>query len=182
MNIEYTLLISLFCQIFIFITFFYSFISKSKDIGSLTITISQLSIIPILHPKFISYSVISVEIFIVILLLGGRVLEGLVVALLSLIVFTTVLVLMIRKKSEFNCNCFGKNHTTSVSKTTIVRNIGFIIICIIGISVQIITQNNLHVIQPSFGINLLVTSLSLLSAMFWMHIEHFVELLFYGVN
>lgn len=126
--------VSTFCRIVIAFVFLISFAGKIRDVSGFELTVVNFGLLPQQLTMPAARAFLGLELAAVILLvIGGKAMAlGFLLALLLLTIFSVALVVLIHRKSEMSCNCFGQ----SVQKITyydVLRNALLAISSILGL-------------------------------------------------
>ena len=132
MNFDYGIHL---CRLVIVFLFAYSALAKSTDLNSFEQAIENFRILPHILTKPFAYGVVFVELTIVALLLFDQKFWfiGFLISVVMLLIFAVSIVLVLSRKIKTPCNCFGAS-TQDLKKYDVVRNLGFILISLIGLT------------------------------------------------
>ena len=129
--------LSEFARLFIVCVFGLSFIGKVRKVEGFELAISSFKILPSKLIKLAARSVLMVESTIIVLLISGGFwkLLGFVISICVLTLFTASLVIVLLRKEQATCSCFG-DKAQPVSFYDVARNIGLLAVCIVGLVVS----------------------------------------------
>jgi len=115
--------------------FFYSFASKLRDYAAFERSINNFQILPAYLERLAAIGFLLLELLIVVAaLLGGDWLYlSYSLTIILLVVFVYAIGSVLRRNIQTSCNCFGTNEQ-KVSSADIWRNIGIIVVALIGLS------------------------------------------------
>lgn len=124
----------LFCRILIALVFALSLVGKIRNVGAFQESIADFELLPAQASRAAAWIFLVGEALVVVLLLIGGVAlaAGFGLAILLLAVFSTALLLILRRKRQVVCNCFGRADQ-QITAYDVVRNGLLIAGCLAGL-------------------------------------------------
>ncbi len=127
----------LFCQCTFTIAFAWSAFGKLRNVSLFRDAVSSFQLLPAQWSPLIARSVLLGEVSVVVLLCthGIFLTLGFLLAVLLLLIFSTALLLVLRRHMHVDCNCFGQSENR-VSFYDLIRNTGLLLCGLLGLLSQ----------------------------------------------
>lgn len=144
-----------FCRCTLALVFIYAFVTKARNFSLFERTIRSLGIVPAPAIRIASVVTLFAEFSTcTLLLVGGHFVEfGFYFSIFLLLVFSVILMLILTKRDNVSCNCFGSTDRP-VSVIDLVRNTGFMVCGLLGLALGWTsngTQAELGVVELSIA-------------------------------
>ncbi len=116
------------------ITFVLSFVAKLRDVQSFRNAVEDFQVVPrrLVAPTAVAVLAVEATVAASMLTTGWALATGFVLAVGMLAAFSLAIGLVLRRRLEVSCNCFG-SPTTKVSAVDLVRNGTFALFAVVGL-------------------------------------------------